>query len=236
LKKYFLLFLPLLALCLLRLFRPTPVPAAAIINTRTPCLVIDAGHGGADGGAVAADGTTESSINLAVAQKLEALCAFFGTQTVMTRSSETIDYPAEADTIRAKKNADQKARVALINSVPDAVLISIHQNMYPSASPHGAQVLYGTQSGSRELALLMQEKLLTLSDGNNLRTAEAVSKDIFLMRSVRCPAVLVECGFLSNPHECSLLKTEDYQRKLALILAASFFQYCSDTEDHYGEI
>lgn len=234
-KKYGLLFLPLLILCVFALFRPDSVPTAAIMNTRTPCLLIDAGHGGADGGAVAADGTTESSLNLAVAQKLEALCTFFGVETIMTRSSEEIDYPTEADTIRAKKNADQKARVALINSVPDGVLISIHQNMYPSAGPSGAQVLYGATKGSQELGLLMQENLLLLS-GDNRRTAEAVSKDIFLMRSARCPSVLVECGFLSNPHECSLLKTEDYQRKLAVILAASFFQYSSDTEDYYGEI
>lgn len=188
-------------------------------------LVIDPGHGGADGGAVAADGTLESDINLDIALRLEALCRFWGVDAVLTRSGDDIDYPAQADTIARKKVADQHARLALINGTPGAVLLSIHQNKYPAASPHGIQVFYGSVAGSDQLAVLTQGNLTGQLCPDNRRVAAPADKSIFLMKNAQCPAVLVECGFLSNPDELLALQSDAYRTKLSVVLLGSYLQY-----------
>lgn len=190
-----------------------------------PILIIDAGHGGADGGAVAADGTLESGINLAIAQKLEALAAFWGLETVMTRQSEDISYPAEAASISAMKKADQNARLRLIHETPGAVLLSIHQNYYPSSAPWGPQVFYGREQGSELLAVTIQSALTGQLAPGNRRVAAPVDDGVYLMKNASVPAVLVECGFLSHSEELSKLKSEDYQRQLAAIFLGSWLQY-----------
>lgn len=193
-------------------------------------LVIDAGHGGLDGGASSADGTLESAVNLAVAQRLDFLARFFGFETVMTRTSNELDYPDSAVTVREKKNWDQKTRAELIASVQDAVLISIHQNIYPDPRPHGSQVLYGTARGSLELGELAHSLLIETLDPENRRVAEPISDKIYLMRKAQCPAILVECGFLSNPQESGRLADGGYQTKLAMVLLASYMRYTRSTE------
>ncbi len=190
-----------------------------------PVLVIDAGHGGADGGASAADGTLESDINLDVALRLEALARFWGAETVMTRTGQDIAYPSDADTIAEKKIADQHARVGLANNTPGAVLVSIHQNNYPAASPHGIQVFYGSAAGSGELAELAQTNLTALLCPDNRRMAAAADKGIYLMKNANCTAVLVECGFLSNPGDLEKLQDGGYRMKLAAVLLGSYLQY-----------
>ena len=100
-------------------------------------LVIDAGHGGEDGGATSQTGLIESGVNLDIAKRLESLAGFFGIKTAMTRESETIEYPASAKTVRERKAFDQKSRIALINSFENAVLISIHQNKYTDPRSRG---------------------------------------------------------------------------------------------------
>ena len=208
--------------------------AKRVSKAQEPLLIIDPGHGGKDGGAVGADGSKESEINLAVAIKMEALCGFLGVESVMTRDSESLDYPKSATTIRAKKIADQKARIELINSTPNAVLISVHQNTYPSAKPSGGQALYGKAEGSQALAELIQSNITLSIDADNTRAAAKISDDIYLMKKAECPAVLVECGFMSNPTELELLKTEEYQAKLAAVFVASYTQFISETGNYYG--
>ncbi|MBR6654433.1 MAG: N-acetylmuramoyl-L-alanine amidase [Oscillospiraceae bacterium] len=208
--------------------------AKRVSKAQKPILIIDPGHGGEDGGAVAADGTKESEINLAVALKMEALCGFLGIDSIMTRESEILDYPKSANTIRAKKIADQKARIELINSTPNAVLISVHQNTYPNAKPSGGQALYGKADGSKELAELIQNNISLNIDADNNRGAAKISDDIYLMKKADCPAVLVECGFMSNPAELEMLKTEEYQTKLAAVFIASYTQFISETGNYYG--
>lgn len=208
--------------------------AKRVSKAQESLLIIDPGHGGEDGGAVGADGSKESEINLAVALKMEALCVFLGVESVMTRYSESLDYPKSATTIRAKKIADQKARIELINSAPNAVLISVHQNTYPSAKPSGGQALYGKVEGSQALAELIQSNITLSIDADNTRAAAKISDDIYLMKKAECPAVLVECGFMSNPTELELLKTEEYQAKLAAVFVASYIQFISETGNSYG--
>ena len=203
---------------------PAAEDTAAAAQAR-PVLIIDAGHGGEDGGAVAADGTVEADINLGIACKLNLLAQLCGTDTEMTRADEHIHYPADASTIAARKTADQKQRAALINSVANGVLISIHQNEYPAPSPHGAQVLYASSMQSKAFGEAMHAALVNLLDPENRRVAAPISNDIYLMRSVQCPAVLVECGFLSNPEELKKLKDESYQLKLSMVMLGSFLEY-----------
>ena len=187
-------------------------------------LIIDPGHGGEDGGAVAEDGTQEADLNLAIALRLRDLTALSGLDAVMTRSDARIDYPPEADTIAARKTADQRQRVKLIRAVPNGVLISIHQNFYPSEEPHGAQVLYAETDSSEVFGTRLHTMLVQSLDQENRRVAAPISKDIYLMRNVQCPAVLVECGFLSNPQELRRLQDPGYETKLSLIMLSSYLQ------------
>ena len=224
---------PLAAAVLLALFalaqQRAARTAAAEADSTPPVLVIDAGHGGADGGAVAPDGTLESRINLDIALRLEALARFWGAETAMTRTGEDIAYPADADSIAAKKVADQHARVGLVNNTPGAILLSIHQNIYPAASPHGIQVFYGQAAGSDELAKLVQENLTAQLCPGNRRVASPIDRDIYLMKKVSCTAILVECGFLSNPDDLQALESEGYRTQLAAVLLGSYLQHTRGT-------
>ena len=190
-----------------------------------PTLVIDPGHGGADGGAVSISGARESEINLAVALRAEQIASFFGAAVVMTRTSEEIQYPDDAVTIREKKVFDQKRRVDIVRTAYDPVLLSIHQNTYQTQQPSGAVALYSSAPGSRELAEYLQSLLVSGLDPQNTRAAALISDKIYLMKNVECPAVLVECGFLSNSREEALLMTDGYRLKLAVVLVGGFLNY-----------
>ncbi|MDR2606617.1 MAG: N-acetylmuramoyl-L-alanine amidase [Oscillospiraceae bacterium] len=185
--------------------------------------IIDAGHGGADGGAVEGD-VIESQLNLQVALKLDALMGLFGKTAILTRDSNELDYPADADTLRKMKTADSNSRRALVRSTPNAVFISIHQNKFKSASAHGAQVFYGRGDGSRELAELLQESMRVVLEPSNSKKPKLISDKIFLMQDTGCPAVLVECGFISNPSERELLTNDAYQTKIAAALLSGLLQ------------
>ncbi len=211
----------------------------AFTGVKDLTLIIDPGHGGEDGGAVSVTGAYESEINLAISLKLRDMMNFFGINTVMTRDSESIDYPDSADTIKAKKTADQKNRLELINSTPNSVLISIHQNQYTGPSPFGAQALYAPTDGSREFAETLQDNLISALNPENYRTAAQIQGSIYIMNNIRCPGVLVECGFLSNPTEEPLLRTKEYQLKTAAVIGASYLSsrdifkeiYLGDTDE-----
>ena len=187
-------------------------------------LVIDAGHGGADGGAVSPSGVKESEINLDIALKLDELMAFFGVRTVMTRETEKIEYSDTAGTIRQKKTEDQKNRVSLIENTKNSVLISIHQNKYPKSGPFGAQVLFSENFPGEALADIMQKTLVEALNRDNYRSASKIPDDVYLMKKVTCPAILIECGFLSNPHEEVLLNTIAYRLKVAAAIAAGYLK------------
>ncbi len=198
------------------------VRPAIAVNDRSPLLIIDAGHGGADGGAVAADGTYESTINLDIALRLDDLARFFGVRTLLTRDSEQLDYPENEDTIAKMKRWDQHRRLEIINYDPSAVVISIHQNKYPDPRPSGPQVLYGESPGSEELGKHCHELLNRNLCPENRHVASPASNNIYLMKNAVCRAILVECGFISNHEELSKLLDDSYQKKIAAILLAAY--------------
>ena len=197
-----------------------------VFGTKSPAVavVIDAGHGGVDGGAVAKDGTVESGINLAVALKLKELFLFCGIEPIMIRETDISIHSDDAKTISQKKVSDLRNRVAIVNSHPDGALISIHQNSLPTApSVQGAQAFYNPVRGAAELARAIQGNLNIAINPSRAKTERQIPSTIFLMQNAQIPAVLVECGFLSNEAETDLLKTEAHQLRLALAILCGYY-------------
>lgn len=191
----------------------------------TDILIIDPGHGGEDGGAVSPDGLVESGINMDISMRVNELCGFFGVRSVMTRESERIEYPSELGSTAARKRWDTQRRVETINSYENAVLLSIHQNNYPDSRPRGPQAFYGRGEGSRELAETIHNNLTAALLPDSRRVAAPVPKEVYIMSKSNCTAVLIECGFLSNPIESTLLKSSEHKSRIAAVLMASYLQY-----------
>ena len=188
-------------------------------------LVIDAGHGGFDGGAVGADGTAEQDINLSIAKRVQVLANFFGVPTAMTRPDENaLDYNPSR-TVRENKIADIKAREKLVNSIPSPVFLSIHLNKFSDAQYHGAQVFYSTGNvQGKPLAEQIQQCLIDGCDPLNHRKAKQADSAIYLMKKLDCPAVIIECGFLSNPAEAARLRDEAYHKQLAAAVICGYLR------------
>lgn len=194
----------------------------AVLEGQT--LVIDAGHGGEDGGAVSLTGALESHINLAVARRLDGILGLYGVRTLPLREEDISLHSEGAQTLRQKKNSDLHNRVDMVNAQKNAVLLSIHQNSYPEGRYSGAQVFYAPTPGSRELAQTIQETLRLTLDPDNTRLEKQIPDTIFLMNHISCPGVLVECGFLTNAREEQLLRDGGYQTRLAAALAGGYLQ------------
>lgn len=191
------------------------------------CIVIDPGHGGEDGGAVSRSGLPESHYNLEIALRLNDLLRLLGYHTRMTRTTDISIYTT-GETLSQKKVSDLKERVNQINATENALLLSIHQNHYPDDRYSGAQVFYAKTPGSEELAKQLQSAFLSsLNPGSNRQAKK--SAGVYLMEHIRCPGVLIECGFLSNAAEDEKLKDSAYQKKLCCVIAATACQYLSNT-------
>lgn len=186
-------------------------------------IVIDAGHGGVDGGAVSCSGKNESSFNLQIALRLNDLMHLMGYDTVMIRSTDTSVYTS-GQTIAQKKVSDLKQRVTIVNRTQNAVLVSIHQNTFPESQYSGAQVFYSKSSGSEELAKLLHEELVACLNPGSSRKAKQGS-GIYLLDKTTAPGVLVECGFLSNPQEEQALRTPEYQKKICCVISAAVARF-----------
>lgn len=191
-----------------------------------PTVVLDAGHGGIDGGAVAVDGTSEKDINLAIALKTEAFLRAFGIPTVMVRVDDRSVHDESAKTTRQIKVSDIHNRMKLFENTSNAILVSIHQNHYSSSSVKGAQVFYSknTQS-SADLAEQIQGVIRTQLQPWNDRKIKPSGSSIYLLYQAKATAVLVECGFISNPEENTWLHDEGYQGQMAFCIAQGILQY-----------
>ena len=184
-------------------------------------LVIDAGHGGEDGGTTGAAGTAEDEVNLSIAKRLEAMLTLMGYQTRMTRT-DSGSLATEGETIRARKQSDLRNRVALANKYQNSILVSIHQNHFPDPKYDGAQVFFTDSAES--LANAMQASLTAALSPQSRRTAKKAS-GIYLMEHITCPGLLIECGFLSNPAEEQKLLSAQYQKHLAAVMATVLAKY-----------
>ena len=205
---------------------PSSKMTAAFNPYEDHTLVIDPGHGGIDGGAVSADGYKESDINLAIALKMSSLCDFLGIDSVLTRSDDSDN---SADGYSEHDSLVTRAQIA--NSAQNAVLISVHQNKFPSEAVSGAEVMYAPIQGSRQLAEIAQENMVNMLDTENRRVARPAPKELLLTARVECPAILAECGFMSNPDEVKRLISDEYQLKIAAALVGSYIRFSFETEN-----
>ena len=187
-----------------------------------PVVVIDAGHGGKDPGKVGINGVLEKEVNLSIALRLKRLMEQNGVLVVMTREEDK-DLASEQATKR--KNEDLRARAMLVSDTAPMVLVSVHQNSFPEAEVDGAQVFYYSDSAEgKQLGSMVQERLKKERGDGNHRVAKA-NKEYYLLKKAECPAVIVECGFLSNPAEAALLASEEYQEKIAFAIHLGIMEY-----------
>ena len=143
----------------------------------------------------------------------------------MTRTEDVSLHTEGSATLREKKRSDLKNRVSLVNNTQGAILVSIHQNSLPSSKrTHGAQVFYGKEEGSAALASAVQRALNETVNPENEKTEKAIDPTIYLMKHVAAPAILIECGFMSNEGEAALLKSADYQKRLSVVIGLGLLQ------------
>lgn len=188
------------------------------------CIIIDAGHGGEDGGAVGTGGTLEKNINFAISSYLFDMLDITDLNVVMTRTQDKMLY--QEDQIHRKKFFDLKNRVEVANDYNAPLFISIHQNKFPIEKYNGLQVYYsGNNKKSLNFATIIQEKTKKHLQPYNNRKEKVAGKNIYLLDKLTCPAVIVECGFLSNPAEEKLLCDSEYQKKIAFIIFSSIMDY-----------
>lgn len=190
-----------------------------------PIIIIDAGHGGEDGGAVSCTGVKESSINLRISLRLRDLLNLLGYHTYMIRTTD-VSISTEGNTIASRKLSDLKNRVRIIHESTNPILVSIHQNYFTDSKYYGPQVFYNNIPESKVLAMNIQKQFtIALAPKSNRLAKE--SEEIYLLNESDCVGVLIECGFLSNPKEEKLLRSEDYQKKIAAVIAVSISAFLS---------
>ncbi len=195
-------------------------------------VIIDAGHGGPDGGTSAADGTLEKDINLQIAIKLNEILDSMGIKTLMTRNEDVSIHDETAETIRQKKVSDIKNRLKMINETEEAVFVSIHQNHFSNSKYSGTQVFYSkNHPHSQTLANYIRLPIISNLQPENSREIKQSGSEIYLLYHAKNPAVMVECGFLSNENETQKLKKNQYQQKLAFLIALGIVDYLKTTEE-----
>lgn len=186
----------------------------------TRYIILDAGHGGQDGGAVSVTGTTEKVLNLKTAETLAPLMKALGFRVIMTRADDReLSCP---ETGGSRKMQDLMGRLKIAQENPTAVFVSLHMNKFPQSRYRGLQVYYSpNHNESGLLAAGIQASVKAALQPGNDREPKAAGSNIFLLHRIQSPAVLVECGFLSNPEEAALLEQEDYRQRLCLVIGAA---------------
>jgi len=189
----------------------------AMFSVLDATIVLDAGHGGWDPGKTGTAGAHEKDLNLAVVEKLAEYLEQGGAEVILTRGND--------DALGSGKKGDMAERKRIVNESGAELLVSIHQNAFPSAKAKGAQVFYHKNSeNGKILAECMQESMRTRVDRGNQRKAKE-NTDYYILRATEIPAVIVECGFLSNREEEKLLNDEAYQEKLAWAIYCGILDY-----------
>ena len=220
-----MLFATVLYFCVFAVVFYQSEQTAALLGSGTT-VVLDAGHGGEDGGATGVSGTSEAALNLEISLRVRDLLRLCGVQVSMIRETDTAVYSDGCRTIAEKKVSDIKNRTSMVNQTEQPLLLSIHQNSMPQhPAVHGAQVFSNPQEPAAGLAQSIQQALnLTVNNGNE-KTAKAIGDSVYLMKHITCPGVLVECGFLSNSHEAQLLRQPEQQKRLAAAIVAGYLNF-----------
>lgn len=207
------------------------------INTNADTLkyktvVIDAGHGGEDGGASSTAGLVEKDVNLEISKLLCEMLRADGINVIMTREDDRLLYDRNVDYHGRKKKLDLAARLTVADTTPDAIFISIHMNSFTNPKYSGLQVWYSPNDpDSSILANLIQSNNKATLQPENTRKTKVATSSIYLLENASCPAVLVECGFLSNPAEAALFETDEYKQKVASMLFDSISEFLENSTD-----
>ncbi len=211
------------------IFKNVTKPSLEISASPTaeePIIIIDAGHGGEDGGTSGENGTVEKDLNLDIAFLLRDILTASGKKVVMTREEDILLYDRNADYKGHKKSLDLRARLEMAEEYPNSVFVSIHMNAFPDTKYSGLQVWYSKNSASSALlAKSLQDKTRELLSPENNRKIKGADSSIYLLNRIKSSAVLVECGFLSNPEECARLSNPIYRQKLALVMSSAILEF-----------
>ncbi len=180
-------------------------------NART-IVVIDAGHGGKDCGTIGIDGTEEKKINLEIALALRDFLEVSGINTKMTREGDYELYPDGSD----KSRSDLYNRLDFVNSTPNSILISIHQNHYTDESAWGSQIWFSPNDNiSKHYADIILNNVKSLLQSDNERINKKSDNSYYILYKAKVPSIMIECGFMSNRNDNDNLKNREYQRKYA---------------------
>lgn len=199
---------------------------SALLFPEDHTIVIDPGHGGIDGGAVGVGGIEEKEINLALSLDLVQMLRVSGFAVIMTRETDVSIHDPGVSGAKAIKTSDLKNRLKLTQSAANPIFLSIHQNKYSSGSISGAQMFFGGKNPeSARLAQLLQDSIRTRLQPENNRMIKEGGSNLFLIHTLECPAVLAECGFLSNAKEAELLSDPEYRQKVAFALVCGLLEF-----------
>lgn len=225
---YALCFLLFAIFCILMVsvfFRLNPNKSVMSENKSEPIVVIDAGHGGEDGGAVSDSGVLEKDINLSIANDSADLLKIFGYKVVQTRT-EDISLDNGEDSVHSRKVADLKKRLGIFNSDKNNVVISIHQNKFSQSKYYGTQIFYSPNNNqSQNLAVSIRNSVKKCLQPENERQCKKADESIYLLKKAENPSVIVECGFISNPDELAKLQNDEYQKEMATSIVTGFLDY-----------
>lgn len=228
LKKRLIVILGLFIICASIYIADVGIsPAVTVASHIHPAktVIIDAGHGGEDGGAVAVDGTVEKNINLKIALQTAKFLKLYGFDVIMTRESDISTSNGE----KYIKREDLENRLNLMKENPKSVFVSIHLNKFTTSAAKGSQVFYSKVENSKKLGDIIQNTIITNLQPQNKRVNKQATSSTYLLYNAVVPAVLVECGFLSNEAELKLLKDKDYQQKLAFCIACGISEYFKES-------
>ncbi len=203
--------------------------ATTVLDSASTTIVIDAGHGGEDGGAVADDGTLEKVLNLEISKSLALICELNGNDVKMTRTSDTLlyDYYNDLNDYTGQRKAyDLKNRLKITNECQNPIYVGIHMNKFSIPKYSGMQVYYSANNEeSINIARQIKDTNKLYLQGSNNRQVKRADSSIYILDKAQCPAVLVECGFMSNESELALLKSREHQASLALVIFASISNF-----------
>jgi len=221
-------------ICLLAFFTGKKIKTEDVLlnKSKSSQIILDAGHGGFDGGAVAGDGTVEKDINLEISL---ILCDFLkanGYEVILTRQADVSTDDVETDRISTRKKSDLKNRLELMKDYPDAVFVSIHLNKFTTSAANGSQIFYSSRCDeSQILGEHIQKKIVSMLQPYNTRVNKKATSSTYILHNATIPAVLVECGFLSNTAELEKLKTKEYQTQMAFCIFCGINEYFSGNKE-----
>lgn len=188
-------------------------------SNNKPVITIDAGHGGMDGGCVSINNKCEKDINLNILLSLRDMAKIMGYNPVCTRESDVSIHDKNIKGVAKQKKSDMDKRLEIINQNENGIAVSIHQNQFTDPKFHGAQMFYCSKiAESEQFADIMQKQFVSKLQPDNKRETKPVTDELYLLCNAKCPAIMIECGFLSNKEEADKLENEDYQKQVAFTI------------------